>query len=114
MHEASIAISVLNAVTDKCREAGYNTISSIKLEIGRASGVLPEALAFAFAVAKAGTIACDAELLIDVIPIGGFCNECQKDFELNAMYVLECPLCRGASFNIIKGHEMDIIEMDVA
>ena len=44
MHEASIALSVLEIAVDKCRKAGYNRIELIRLKIGRASGIMPDAL----------------------------------------------------------------------
>ena len=44
MHEASIALSVLEIAVDNCRKAGYNRIESIRLKIGRASGIMTDAL----------------------------------------------------------------------
>lgn len=113
MHEASIALSVLDAVIGKCVDEGYTTVESVRLRIGRASGILPEALIFSFNAAKINTIAGNADLLIDKIPLGGFCNSCRNEFETDEAYVLECPLCGGNSFRICKGYEMEIIEIDV-
>ena len=44
MHEASIAQSVLDIAGENCKKAGYSRIDSIRLRIGRASGVMTEAL----------------------------------------------------------------------
>lgn len=114
MHEATIALSVLDIITTKCKEDGYSRINSVIVRIGRASGVLPEALSFAFDVAKIETIARDAELIIETVPLGGHCYDCGKSFEVDAFYVLNCPECLSSSFKIEKGFEMDIIEMDVS
>lgn len=113
MHEASLALSVLDSVIKKCIDEGFNAVESVQLRIGRASGVMPEALIFAFDAAKSGTIAATAELLIDTVLLGGLCNDCGREFETDNAYVLECPLCGGSSFKINKGYEMDIIEIDV-
>lgn len=113
MHEASIALSVLDSVIKKCIGEGFSFIESVRLRIGRASGVLPEALVFAFDAAKTDTIADSADLLIDIVPLGGFCNECRNEFDVEEPYVLGCPLCGGNSFKINRGYEMDIIEIDV-
>lgn len=114
MHEASIALSILDIITSQCQKDGYNRINSVKVRIGRASGVLPEALSFAFDAAKIDTIANHAELIIETIPLGGLCNNCGNSFEVEDTYVLNCPECSSSSFKIEKGFEMDIIEMDVS
>lgn len=114
MHEASIALSMLDIITSQCKKEGFNRINSVKVRIGRASGVLPEALSFAFDAAKIETIARDAELIIETIPLGGLCYGCGKSFEVDDTYVLNCPECLSSSFKIERGFEMDIIEMDVS
>lgn len=114
MHEASIALSMLNIITARCKEEGYSRINSVKVRIGRASGVLPESLSFAFDAAKTDTIAKDAELIIETIPLGGLCRDCGKSFEVDDTIVLNCPECSSPSFRIERGFEMDIIEIEVS
>jgi hydrogenase nickel incorporation protein HypA/HybF len=113
MHEASIVLSLLDTVTGRCREEGYRSVESVKIKIGMASGIMPEAIAFAFEAAKQDTIARDAELFIEMVPVGGSCSDCSGDFEVNETYVVKCPLCGSASFRIRKGYELDIVEMEV-
>ena len=60
MHEASIALSVLEIAVDKCRKAGYNRIELIRLKIGRASGIMPGLPPLAFNAVKTDTIAAKA------------------------------------------------------
>lgn len=113
MHEASIVLSLLDTLSDKCRQEGYRSIESVRLKIGMASGIMPEAIVFAFEVAKHDTIAGKAELFIDMVPVGGSCSGCGKDFEVDERFVLSCPLCGSLSFRIDKGYELDIVEMEV-
>lgn len=114
MHEASIALSVLDIATENCRKAGYSRIESIRLRIGRASGVMPDALIFAFDAAKTDTIAEKATVIIDEILVGGCCNNCGKDFITEEIYVLCCPECKGLSFKINTGRELEIIDIEVS
>lgn len=116
MHEASIALSMLDIITSRCRKDGYNRIDSVKVRIGRASGILPEALTFAFDAAKVDTIARDAQLIIESVPLGGVCNDCGRSFKVNDTYIFNfnCPECSSSSFKIVSGFEMDIIEIDVS
>ncbi len=113
MHEASIALGILDVISERCNAEGYNTIESVRLKIGRAAGIMPEALVFTFDAAKHDTPARDAELVIDIIPLGGYCVGCGGNFEVEDAYVLNCPLCGSADFKIERGYEMEIVEMEV-
>lgn len=113
MHEASIALSVLKTVTEECRQRGFTTIESVRLKIGKGSGVLPEALTFAFDIAKANSIAKEARLDIDLIPVGGNCHNCGATFETEERFLLACPQCSDHNFTINQGYEMNIIDMEV-
>jgi hydrogenase nickel incorporation protein HypA/HybF len=113
MHEVSIALSILEIARGYCEREGCKGIGSIKVKIGRASGVLPDALLFAFDTAKAGTIAEKAALTIEEIPVSGFCNTCNNNFSVEEAYILCCPKCGGTSFRVETGQELDISEMEV-
>lgn len=113
MHEASIVLSLLDTLANRCEEEGYTSIESVRIKIGMASGIMPEAIVFAFEAAKQDTLARDAELFIEMVPLGGFCSDCRNDFQVSEAYVLTCPLCGSRSFRIEKGYELDISEMEV-
>jgi hydrogenase nickel incorporation protein HypA/HybF len=113
MHEASIAISLIETVSDLCQQEGYNSIESVRLKVGRAAGILPDALLFAFDAAKAGTIANQAELIIEYISIGGFCSDCGSQFNSEERYIYSCPTCKSNAIKITRGDELQIIDMEV-
>jgi hydrogenase nickel insertion protein HypA len=114
MHEASIALSILDIVTSKCQEQGCTSVDSITVRIGKAAGVMPESLQFAFGAAKESTPARKAKLVIETVPVGGKCNDCKREFEApDASFVVACPLCGSRSFVIDRGREMDIVEIEM-
>ena len=114
MHEASIALSILDIVQTKCREEGCRSVDLISVRIGKAAGVMPDSLVFAFDAAKDNTVAKNAHLVIESVPVGGVCNACKKDFTIDgAQYVFACPLCGSASFEITSGREMEIVDMEI-
>jgi hydrogenase nickel incorporation protein HypA/HybF len=113
MHEISIALSLLDLVEKQCREAGYQAIDSVRIKVGKAAGILPEAFSFALDVAKKETLARDAKFVIDWIPLGGVCNGCGDEFEMEESYVLACPKCASPSFRINKGYELEVVEMEL-
>lgn len=114
MHEVSIALNLIEISTDQCIRNGYGRIESINLKIGRASGIMSDALTFAFEAIKGDSIAAAAVLNIEEIPLTGHCDACNHVFTSEEEYVLCCPACGGTSFKITAGRELDIIDMEVA
>lgn len=114
MHEASIAMSILDTVTKQCLAEGYESIEAVRVQIGKAAGIQPDALGFAFDIAKQGTIAAAAVLLIDHILVGGICHDCGREFEIgDNRFVYRCPACGSSSLKVDRGYEMQIIDMEV-
>ncbi|MBA4348485.1 MAG: hydrogenase maturation nickel metallochaperone HypA [Thermodesulfovibrio sp.] len=113
MHEVSIAQSLLEIAINNCKNNGFSRIGNIKVLIGKASGVMPDALFFAFDGLKADTIASEATLEIEEVPVSGFCNLCNKDFTTDEKFILACPHCDGLSYTLNSGRELNITEMEV-
>jgi hydrogenase nickel incorporation protein HypA/HybF len=114
MHEVSIALNLIEIASDQCIKNGYSSIESINLKIGRASGIMSDALTFAFEAIKGDSIAAAAVLNIEEIPVTGHCDGCDNGFTVEEEYVLCCPACGGTSFRITAGRELDIIDMEVS
>jgi hydrogenase nickel insertion protein HypA len=114
MHEASIALSILDIVQSKCLEGGYNSVDSVRVRIGKAAGILPDALVFAFDAAKIDSIANNAKLEIESVSVGGTCNDCKKAFIAaeGAQFMFACPHCGSKSFDITSGREMEIVDLE--
>jgi Zn finger protein HypA/HybF involved in hydrogenase expression len=59
-------------------------------------------------------VAKNAKLTIEIVPVGGACNDCKKEFDVDdAPYVFACPLCGSSSFMINRGREMEIVDMEM-
>jgi hydrogenase nickel incorporation protein HypA/HybF len=114
MHEASIAASLLEIVSGQCRRSGYSRIESIHLKIGRASGIMTDALVFAFEALKEGSLAKEAVLEIEEVPVSGQCSDCNNAFTTEQEYIFNCPRCGGNSFRMTGGRELDIVDMEVS
>ncbi len=113
MHEVSLALSLLDIIEKKCREEGYQKVESVRVRVGKASSVQPEAFSFAFEVVKRNTRAQNARFMVDLISIGGTCSACGNRFETEEAYILECPSCGSSSLQITQGYELEIMEMEV-
>ncbi len=114
MHELSIAQNLIDIVSDQCLKNGFKEIESINIKVGRASGIMPDALSFAFNAIKTESIAKNASLNIEEVPVTGQCKDCKNTFVTEEEYVLCCPSCKGGSFIITAGRELDIIDMEVS
>ncbi|MFQ3573975.1 MAG: hydrogenase maturation nickel metallochaperone HypA [Thermodesulfovibrionales bacterium] len=113
MHEVSVAQALLEKVIEECRNSGHKLVKSVRVDIGRASGVVSDALFFAFNALKIDTIAKDASLTVNEIEILARCNECQKEFTTEDTYIYECPFCSSWRFTILRGKELNLIEIEV-
>lgn len=113
MHEVSIAQSILDIATKECNKSGVKRINSIALRIGKASGINIDSLIFTFNILKKDTIADNAELYCDDVPVGGYCLKCKEDFTVDEEFILSCPICGEREFRVDRGREMEIIELDV-
>ena len=66
MHELSIAMSLVDAVCDELPRLGSRvTVRSVRIRVGPLSGVVGEALQFAFEVAAEGSPIAGARLEIE-------------------------------------------------
>lgn len=114
MHESSIAHSILEIVEEQCAEKGCSVVDALTVRLGKATGVMPESLQFAFEALKEPTRAKNAKMTIEIVPVGGHCAACDKDFDVpDVQYIFACPLCGSASFDITRGREMEISDMEL-
>jgi hydrogenase nickel incorporation protein HypA/HybF len=76
------------------------------------SGVVPEALQFAFEAVTAGTLAEHATLTIEHFPARFWCQTCQTEFEAAKMFS-ECPECHNSSAELRSGRQMELASMEI-
>lgn len=113
MHEVSLMQSTLNIALAQAKGANAAKIDFLTMEIGDLSGVMPEALEFAFEVLRLGTIAENAQLKINSVAVVCHCQSCNCDFQPEA-YIYTCPRCQQISSNIIAGKELELVSIVVS
>ena len=112
MHELSIMQSALSLALDQARQAGAARVHTIRLRIGALSGVVPDALEFAFEALTPGTLAEGSKLAIDQVPARFWCAACAREFESEDM-LAECPGCHGMSGELRGGREMEVASLEI-
>ena len=112
MHEMSIAQNLIQIVREEMDRHGARALKSVHLDIGQMSSVVPEALSFCFEVATSGTDMEGATLVMNIVPLRGYCPQCEKEFEIRD-YTFICPSCGNTKIKTIGGRELSIVEIEV-
>lgn len=109
MHELSVAHAVISTVVDALPSPDAR-VTQVRLRIGMLSGVVPQALEFAYDVAAQGTQLADAVLVIERSPIVIACPDCGVQ-ELQDARKFICPSCSNPCGDVISGKEMEILDI---
>lgn len=112
MHEFGIAQSLLEIVEQEALPYRGSRVTRVKLLIGKLSGVIPDALRFAFEAISMGGIAEGAFLVIEEVPLRITCKQCRKVSIMDDPF-LTCPHCEGTDVEMIAGRELEIKEMEI-
>ncbi|AHF97672.1 MAG: hydrogenase maturation nickel metallochaperone HypA [Desulfurella sp.] len=114
MHEGAIAQSVVEVLRDIKDQNGLLSITSATLKIGAISGVVVDALLFAFeAIQKEEDFIKDTKLNIIYVNVKARCSICGKTFEFDNTddLVMICPDCQ-MPLAIINGKELEIVDVE--
>jgi hydrogenase nickel incorporation protein HypA/HybF len=112
MHELSIMESALTMALEQARKSGAGRVHVIRLRIGALSGVVPDALQFAFEALTPGTPAEGAELAIEHVPARFWCVACTREFQSDDLFA-ECPNCHLPSGELRAGREMELASLEI-
>jgi hydrogenase nickel incorporation protein HypA/HybF len=112
MHEVSIMAEAVRMAVEAARAAGASRITKLQLRVGALSGVVPDALQFAFEAVTVGTLAEQATLTIEHIPARFWCQACEQEYEAAKMFA-ECPQCHNFSSELRSGRQMELASMEI-
>jgi hydrogenase nickel incorporation protein HypA/HybF len=100
--------SALELAEEQARLRGASRIHRITLRRGKLAGVGPEALAFAFDVVTAETIADGATLGVESVPVVCFCAACRAKFAPED-FGFVCPRCGAPDRDVRAGRELELV-----
>jgi len=109
MHELSIAEELLGIIVDNAEKAGVRKVVEVNLRIGDYSGILPEALEFAFQVLSHGKITDGAHLNIERTKPLFTCRSCGNE---GAQEEGACPRCGGVEMKLTSGDQLEILSFE--
>jgi hydrogenase nickel incorporation protein HypA/HybF len=114
MHELSIVANLFEILDEQAKKKKAKKIISVKLKVGKLSGVVPECLETAFDVYKKETIAEGAKLKIEEVPLRVKCRRCGAEIAKDD-FIFVCSSCGSRQLETLSGTELllEKIEMEV-
>ena|SRR5690348_4193041 len=108
MHELSISQGIVESVCDAVAEG---QVLAVTIEIGKLSGVVPDAVRFCFDECARGTRLEGARLDIVDVRGRGRCSRCEQELDVEEL-VTPCP-CGNSFLEIVHGQELRIRSVEV-
>lgn len=114
MHELSIVASLFEILEEKAKEKRAKKITAVKLQVGSLSGVIPELLETAFNIYKKETVASEAEIMIEKVPLKVRCEKCGAEI-VKDDFVFICEQCDSRDLKTLAGTELllEKIELEI-
>jgi hydrogenase nickel incorporation protein HypA/HybF len=112
MHELSVCNALVTQVELIAAQNGAGRVARIELEVGPLSGVEPDLLRRAYPLAIAGTVAAEAELIIDIPDVVVRCTDCETESSVPPNRLL-CGRCGDFRTQIISGEELILKRLEL-
>ena len=90
MHELGICDALLKMVDKAVKEEGCDGVSSITVEVGMLSGVIPHFLSDCWEAVIDGTPYAQTEMIVETLPGIARCLDCGSEFEADVEKLI-CP-----------------------
>lgn len=110
MHELGLMAEIVDKIEAVAKENKVTEISTLVLEIGEYSGVVPEYVEECYPAVIEGTMLEKTELKIHIIPGKARCEECGTEFAIKGNED-RCPHCGSQKCRVTDGGEFTIKEI---
>jgi hydrogenase nickel incorporation protein HypA/HybF len=112
MHELSIAQNIVEIVQQYVPGTSIVDVRSVRVRVGKLSGIVPDSLEFSFSAIVAGTPLGEARLDIEQVPAICRCEGCSAEFEV-ADFAYVCPGCGGINTRLISGSDLQVVDIEL-
>jgi hydrogenase nickel incorporation protein HypA/HybF len=112
MHELAICQSLMDQVQDIAMERNAQSVTSIVISMGALSGVEVQLLKDAYTVARAGTVAEHADLVIEHVPVRVKCSLCNTESEVPPNKLV-CKQCGDWRTTLVSGDELMLMSVEL-
>lgn len=112
MHELAICQSLMDQVESIADERDARCVTLIKIGMGPLSGVEAQLLKNAYPIASVGTVAEQAELIIETLPVRVRCNQCGGESDV-LPNKLTCKQCGDWRTTLVSGDELLLMSVEL-
>ncbi len=113
MHELAVCQSLLSEVERVASAHGATGVSRVGIAMGPLSGVEAPLLDRAFSIARIGTLAGEAELEIEEMPIIVWCAACGTATTPASPIALLCAQCGTWQVDVRSGDELILRQVEL-
>lgn len=112
MHEFAVCRDMLQQIETIAADEQATAVETITVRIGPLSGIEAHLLSQAFPLAAAGTVAENAELIIEALPIKVKCQLCGAETVAKANRLI-CGECGDYHTQLLSGDEMLLASLEL-
>lgn len=113
MHELSIAMSIVDAVTESASAYPGAHVKEVRLRVGALASVIEDSLQFCWELATEGSPLAGAALVIHQLPVVVHCDACGADAEIEGVQSFRCPRCGELAADLRQGRELEIDSIEL-
>lgn len=112
MHELGIVFNIIESIEKIGAENSLTKVSSVTLEIGEVSGIVPSYLTdcWKWAVEKSQLLT-GSQLKVETLSAVTYCENCEKTYS-TVEYAKICPYCQSEDTFLLTGNEVSIKEIE--
>jgi len=104
MHELKIAEELVGIVIKAAESENLKKVTKVNIQFGKMIMIVPDVFRFVFESAVKGTIAKDAKLSLEILPVKFVCKKCREETEISDL-IFVCPYCGSNDLELIQGRE---------
>ena len=112
MHELGIVFHIIETIEDVAKEQNLKEVSSVTVQIGEVSTVIPHYLedCWKWAVKKTDILR-ECKLIHEPIEAITFCEDCEQTYR-TVDFGKTCPHCGSEHTYLVVGNEVQIKEIE--
>ncbi len=113
MHELGVVFNITKQVDEVAKQNNVKKVTSLTIELGEVSAVIPELFTDCFEWAKKKSeYLKDCKLNLVVMKAVTYCEDCKKTYS-TVEHGKTCPYCKSPHTYLVTGNELVIKQMEV-
>lgn len=117
MHEMALTENIVDIVTRTATMAEAKEVTRVHLQVGALRDIVEHMMTDCFHFLARGTVAENAKLEIERIPLVVQCRQCgekmQVEIHAGDRETEKCGKCGASSFQIVQGNEFIVDDIEI-